>query len=119
MWGLAVAGAQRAGCGTLPDVGEIFKQVSQTVGTESFGKPRIAPKHAPLDLPLNYVRSLWPALLPTIKEFCPDPRDWSILLGLSVQEAIDAGKKAVDPCTALRLVMESAIPMSKVDYAPS
>lgn len=117
VWGLAAAGAQHAGCSALPDVTEIFKHVSQTVGTAGFGKPRIAPNHAPHDLPLNYVRSLWPALLPTIQKFCPNPEDWPVLLGLSVQEAIDAGRKVVDPCTALRLVMESAIPMSKVNLA--
>ena len=117
VWSLAAGTAQRAGCSTVPDLGEIFKHTSETVGTESFGKPRVAPNHMPQDLPLNYVQSLWPRLLPTVRKFCPNPEHWPILFGLSVQDAIDMSKKAIDPCTALQLVMESAVPMSKIDLA--
>ncbi|WP_157199276.1 hypothetical protein [Methylomonas koyamae] len=46
---------------------------------------------------------------------CPHPAHWPILFGLAIQEAIHSGKSVIDPCIALKIVMESAIAMSKVD----
>ena len=119
IWSLAGGAAQHAGCGTLVDIGELFKHVAGTVGKENFGKPRFPEGHDASDLPINYVRSLWPILLPIIQKFCPNPEHWSILLGFSIQEAIEQGKTAIDPCLALQLVMESAAPMSKIDLVPT
>ena len=73
VWGVAGGGAQQAGCNNLPDLTEIIKHTASAVGTETFGKPRIAEKNTPHDLPLNYVRTLWPALKPVIQKFCPNP----------------------------------------------
>jgi len=117
VWSVAAAGAQDAGCKALPDVMEIFTHASRTVGSAEFGKPRTSAEHAPHDMPINYLKSLWPALLPTIQRFCPNPEHWPILLGLSIQQTIVAGKGTIDPCTGLRLVMEAAVPMSKVKLA--
>jgi hypothetical protein len=114
VWGLAGGAAQQAGCASLPDVDDIFKHVSSTVGTPNFGAPRIAQDHRPHDAPLNYVRVLWPALRPVISKFCPNPEHWPILVSMSIYEVIGMGKSVLDPCLAIRLVMESAIPMSKV-----
>jgi len=47
VWGVAGAGAQQAGCANLPDVSEIFKHASLTVGTAAFGKPRVPEGHTP------------------------------------------------------------------------
>lgn len=115
VWSLAGGGAQQAGCKSLPPVEEIFKHVAATVGTPEFGKPRVPRQHPVHDSPLNYVKKFWPSLSPTIGKFCADPEHWPVLLGLSIQEAIVMGKQALDPCLALQIVMESAIPMSKVE----
>jgi hypothetical protein len=114
VWSLAAAGAQKSGCKTPIDLDGVFKHVSETVGGAAFGKPRVPAEHTPHDLPLNYARSLWPALAPTIKKFCTNPEHWPVLLGLSIQDVIGMGKPVLDPCLALQIVMESAIPMSKV-----
>ncbi|MEJ6003253.1 hypothetical protein [Paucibacter soli] len=115
VWGLAAGGAQQAGCSSLPDINEIFKHVTSVVGTDAFGLPRIPEKNKPQDIPINYVRTLWPALFPIISKFCPNPEHWPILLSLSIQEVVGMGKAVIDPCLALQLVMESAVPMSKVN----
>jgi hypothetical protein len=52
-----------------------------------------------------------------VKLFCPNPVDWPILYSLAIQEAVYAGKGVIDPVIAFRIVIESAIPMSKVDLA--
>jgi len=114
VWGLSAGAAQKAGCTKLLDVQEIFKHASETVGSIDFGKPRVPAEHVPHDSPLNYVK-LWAVLVPTIKKFCPDPEQWPVLMGLSIQEVIEMAKNVIDPCLALQIVMESAIPMSKVE----
>lgn len=114
VWGLSAGGAQQSGCQALPNIEGVFKHALESVGSAAFGTPRVPDGHAPHDLPLNYVRSLWPALAPTMKKFCANPEHWPVLLGLSIQEVIGMGKQALDPCLALQIVIESAIPMSKV-----
>lgn len=114
VWGIAGGGAQQYGCNALPDLTGIFKHVTETGGTPAFGKPRVPDGHAAHDLPINYVKTLWPALFPTIQKFCSNPEHWPVLLALSIQDAIGMGKQTLDPCIALQIVMESAVPMSKV-----
>lgn len=113
VWSLAAEQAQKAGVGQLPDVGEIFRHAAATVGSDAFGRLRVPPEHLPRDLPINYVRQLWPLMLPRIRKFCPEPEHWPVLLGFSIQEVIEQGKQVLNPFLAVRLVMESAIPISK------
>jgi hypothetical protein len=115
VWGLAAGAAQHAGCKTLPDINEIFGHVSKVLGSDEFGIPRLPENHKPQDNPINYLKAFWPALFPTVKLFCPTPVDWPILFSLATQEVIVAGKGVIDPGIALKIVMESAISMSKVD----
>jgi hypothetical protein len=115
VWSLAAGGAQQAGCTQFPDLAEIFKHTSTVLGTDKFGLLCVPEAHQAHDLPLAYVQKLWPSLNPTIKKYCPDPEHWPVLLGLSIQEIIVSGKSAIEPGLALRIVMEAAIPMSKID----
>ncbi len=117
VWGLAAGAAQQAGAKELLDIGELFQHTSSVLGSPQFGKPRVPADHPPGDLPLNYLKGLWPALFPLVKLFCPNPVDWPVLYGLAIQEAIAMGKSVIAPELALRIVMESALPMSKVDLA--
>jgi hypothetical protein len=111
--------AQHAGAKDFPDLKEIFQYTASVLGSDQFGIPRVPDTHKPADTPLNYLKGLWPALFPTVKLFCPTPAEWPILYSLAIQEAIYAGKGSIDPGLAFRIVMESAIPMSKIDLANS
>lgn len=115
VWGLAAAAAQKAGCTEFLDVNEIFNHVAGSICSERFGIIRVPENHKPSDKPTEYVKALWPSILPTVKLLCPEHENWPILFGLAIQQAIDAGKSAIDPGMALKIVMESAIPMSKID----
>lgn len=117
IWALSAGAAQQLGCTSLPDVGEIFEHVAQTVGIESFGIPRVPDNHRVNDLPINYVKSLWPKILPVMMPFCRKPSEWPIVFGLAIQQVIYVEKDMIDPKLAVSIVMESAIPMSKVDLA--
>ena len=114
IWSLVGGAAQHLGVTTLPDLTPIFSHVPKTVGEESFGVPRIADPHKPGDVPLDYVKLFWPNLLPMLDEFCDRPMERPVLLGLAAQQVIEMGKDIVPPEIAAELVMECAIPMSKI-----
>jgi hypothetical protein len=116
VWGLAAGAAQKNGCTRLPDVAAILKHVAATVGGPEFGIPRIPAAHTPGDIPANYVRALWPKLTPMFPDFCADAAEWPVLMGLALQEALIMTREALDPCLGLQIVMECAIPMSKIDF---
>lgn len=118
VWSLAAGTAQQQGCKTLPDIGDIFAHVSRTVGDDTrFGIPRIPEGHTPGNLPVNYVKDLWPATLKIIQPFCQEPEEWPVAFGLALQNLMVIAKDVITPDLALTVVMESAIPMSKVDLA--
>lgn len=115
VWGLAAGYAKHLGCQEVLNIDDLFAHVSKTCGADDFGRPRY-PGSAAGDLPINYVKNLWPALLPTVKFFCKTPDEWPILFGLAVQEAMELTKEKIPPGDALTIVMESAVPMSKVTF---
>ncbi len=47
-------------------------------------------------------------------QFCDRPMERPILLGLAAQQAIEMGKDVIPPAEAAKLVMECAVPMSKI-----
>jgi hypothetical protein len=115
VWSLAAGGAQENGCTSILEVSEIFAHVAGTVGSPDFGVPRLPSGHSTNDTPFNYLESHWPRLFPLVSRVCPNPDHWPVLFGLAIQDLMTQSKKALDPCLSLRIVMESAIPMSKVD----
>lgn len=117
VWSVVGGAAQHAGASEFPDLNEIFQHTSTVLGSDQFGVPRMPDGKNAGDLPASYLKALWPHLFPTVKLLCPDPAHWPLLFGLAVQEAVYAGKEAIDPGVAFRIVMESAVPMSKIDLS--
>ncbi len=115
VWSLSAGAVQRLGINKGIDLGNIFKYVTETVGSDNYGLPRIPEGHRPGDIPSDYVRYLWPVFLMTAEEYCASPSEWPILFGLAVQESIVTGKDTLDPLLALSIAMESAVPMAKAD----
>jgi hypothetical protein len=115
VWSLSAAGAQEAGCKELPDILDIFKHVSNVVGSKDFGVLRVPNEHQPHHRPTEYLKAFWLHSLPTLKQFCQHPSEWPIAFSLEIQNIILMGKEVINPCISLKIVMESAIQMSKVD----
>ncbi|MCE0496517.1 MAG: hypothetical protein LV481_01035 [Methylacidiphilales bacterium] len=114
IWSLTAGAVQSLG-DLPPDVGEIFKHVAATIGSAEFGIPRIPAKYRPGDLPINYLKVIWPKIFPVVRVICEEPTEWPILFGIAIQQAITMGKDVIEPVSAAKIVMECAIPMSKVD----
>jgi hypothetical protein len=115
LWGMVGAAATQAGAATLPDPHALFRHAAASVGGDAFGIPRVPARHKAGDTPLGYLKQLWPVLFPLVRHICPEPALWPVVFGVAIQRAIDASKGAIDPAMAFTIVMESAIPMSKVD----
>ncbi|WP_216900151.1 hypothetical protein [Synechococcus sp. CCY 9618] len=113
-WSLAAGAAQQAGCTDLPDPTDLWRHGMATLGHETFGVPRVPDPHRPSQESLQQLPSLWPAVLPVARELCPDPAAWPILFGLVAQKAITLGRDVIDPCVALRIVMDTAVASAMV-----
>lgn len=114
IWKLTTGIVQHLGA-AVPDVAEIFKHVASSVGSDGFGVPRIPADHRPGDLPINYLKIIWPDILPLVRQVSENPVDWPIVFGLAIQDGILRGKDMISPTLSASIVMECAIPMSKVD----
>ncbi len=114
VWSIAAGGAQACGCQRLPDLDDIFAHVANTVGSTEFGLPRLPEGHPVHEAPLFYLERLWPKHFPLVERLCPEPDHWPLAFALAIQELLSQTRAVLEPCVALQVVMESAIPMSKV-----
>lgn len=113
---LALGAAQTCGGAVSVEmVQQAMEHVAKTVGGGEFGKPRLPPDHQASDLPLNYVRFLWPKFVEAFTLYQVSAAQRPAALGFALQQTIDAGKAAIDPTLAARIVIECALPMAKVD----
>ena len=115
VWGLVAGAAQHLGAPELPDLPEIFAHVAHTVGTASFGVPRLSPEHQPQQLPLELLDRLWNPVRNTLAMKVASPGQWPLVLAVAAQQSILKFKGLLEPGLAARIVMEAAIPMSRVD----
>ncbi len=116
IWSFAAGAAQLMKSEELPDIQQIFQHVSSTIGTDDFGLPRYPEGHAPEGgTPASWVRHYWPALMPVAAVFCEKPEEWPILFGAAIQQAILLAEGVLEPFVAVSIVMEAAVPMSKID----
>lgn len=115
VWNIATSTLRKDGLQSLPDLTPIFKHVSESVGSEQFGIPRFPDGHNASDLPLNYVKDLWSVVLPLVRQYSTRPAEWPVLFGFALRDVLRTSKDVLAPEVALLVIMESAIPMSKVD----
>jgi hypothetical protein len=114
VWSLTAGAVAQLGK-PLPDIMDIVKHNVAAVGDAQFGIPRMPEGHGLGDLPLNYLKVVWPKILPIAQRFCDEPTHLPMVFGLAVQNAIIMAKDVIDPTLAGSIAMECAVPMSKVD----
>jgi hypothetical protein len=125
VWGYLAGVAINAGVppAELPDLNEMFKHAASTVGTPEFGVPRMPANLKPMLTPRQAVDRLWPAVRTALARIdgpgaqgrAIDVEHWPIICAIATQQLIGQTKGVMDMKVALRLVMESAIAMSKID----
>jgi hypothetical protein len=113
IWKIVSEGGFDAGAINLPDVADVIRHCAATVGRDEFGIPRVPDAHMPNILPREAVSRFWPAARRKLAVM--DPMSWPLQLALAARSLIVSSKHAVRPDIAVQIVMEAAVPMSKID----
>lgn len=125
LWGLIAAAALALGVpqAELPDYVGIFRRAATTLGTPAFGQVDVPENHTPGATPRQFLDAFWPSIRrllgwsnPTLAGGHTLPtRYWPYVFGMVARQYIEMTRDVLDPRLSLRLIMEAAIPMSKVD----
>jgi hypothetical protein len=99
----------------LPDMSEIVSHAARSIGTRQFGVPRLAREHMPHKLPRSALEEHWRFMQAEFDASGRDPSGWPCDVAAAAQWQMVTGRDAIDLPLAARIVMEAAIPMSKVD----
>jgi hypothetical protein len=108
----------------LPDCLEIFERAAKSIGTPDFGIPILPAGHKSLLTPRRAVEVLWPSTLDmlTREPVVPvpafellAPRHWPLALATVAASLMEAFKASLPPALAVKIAMEAAIPISKID----
>jgi hypothetical protein len=113
IWKIVSDAGRQAGAVNLPDITDIIKHSAASVGGPEFGVPRLSPVHMPPILPREAVNRFWPAARRRLAG--TPPTSWPLHLAMAAHKLIIEQKDALRPDIAVRIVMESAVPMSKID----
>jgi hypothetical protein len=108
-----MAAAPLSNSSELPDLHELAKHVVSTFGSSAFGRPRLPAFVRISELPRTALARTWPKTARILKDCCP--ADWPALIGAAAQNIINANRKTLSPPTAIKILLESAVPMSKLD----
>jgi hypothetical protein len=123
-WNLAAGAARDPKIGDKINLLEIARRAAKDVGGKDFGRPSIGSRHKVTELPIDAVRAHGPWLLARFLELNLDPLRLMYVFSSVAQSFAQfaAGEikevKADTPmkrADIVRLYMESAIPMSKLD----
>lgn len=115
VWKIVAGGTLASGGDHLPDMGNLLRHCAATAGTSAFGLPRLPDDHLPSILPRAALERFWPGarLLLALAE----PLHWPLHMANAAQKLMQAMKGSIPPDLAVRIVMEAAVPMSRVDPA--
>jgi hypothetical protein len=113
IWKIVSDGGYEAGAINLPDVSDMIKHCAATVGGQEFGIPRVPDAHMPALLPRDAVSRLWPAARRRLSVV--EPMSWPLHLATAAHRLIVELKDTIRPDIAVQIVMEAAVPMSKID----
>ena len=96
----------------MPDIEEIMRFVSSNAGSESFGKVRSCAVGEDM---CSYLKNLWQPMCALAIPYC-EKSELHIVFGAALTKLIlTLSKQGVDTKEAVRIAMESAVSMSRVD----
>lgn len=98
----------------LIDVLEIVKYTTETVGQSVFGQPRL-PENIQIRFQPQECLQLWSPFKEQILEALQiEPKKWIIVYAITIQNLMNEAKSVLSPEIAAKIVMECAVPMSKL-----
>jgi hypothetical protein len=115
IWSYIVGAVPDAAHAHLPDVTEIVSHAARTVGSRQFGLPRLPREHMPHKLPRAALEQHWAIVRDELVASARDPLEWPYDLAWAAQWQMLTSRGSLPLPLAAAVVMEAAIPMSKVD----
>lgn len=115
LWSYVTAVVPEEMRGLLPDVTEIVSYAARTIGTRQFGVPRLPLGHMPRKLPFDALVEHWRTVQAEFTASGRNPAEWPFDLATAAQWQMLTGRDLLALPLAAAIVMEAAIPMSKVD----
>ncbi len=115
--GLVLAAAEAAGAKMFPDIEEIVMRAASTCGTPEFFEMNVPKDHQPQIAPLEALRLYWPECREVLENAHTDPVHWGWIIAQAAQTLIVQTKDILEPEMAAKIIMEAAIPMSKISPA--
>lgn len=99
---------------TLDDASSVMGHVASSAGTPDFGTPRLPDQHMPLDTPVGIAINLFQKIGEALDKYEVPYVKRPEAMGFALQRAIDMGKDALDPQTMIKIVIEYAVPPSRI-----
>ncbi len=115
VWAYVSAAVPAESQALLPDITEIVSHAARSIGTRLFGVPRLPREHMPHKMPRAALDEHWQMVRNEFETSGRAPSDWPLDLAAAAQWQIANSPGQLDLALAARIVMEAAIPMSKVD----
>jgi hypothetical protein len=112
---LSLAGAALSVPSELLDIAELARHVVSSMGTEGFGRPRTPPSIDLPELPRDALTRTWGKAARILH--AQRPAEWPAVLGAAALNIIGTNRKALAPPVAVRILLEAAVPMSKLNPA--
>jgi hypothetical protein len=99
----------------LPDMSDIVSHAARTIGSGRFGVPRLPLEHMPQTAPRIALGEDWRLAVREFDGSGRDPAEWPYDLAFAAQWQMLTSRDRLALPLAAKIVMEAAIPMSKVD----
>jgi hypothetical protein len=99
----------------LPEMEDIVSHAARTIGTARFGVPRLPPEHMPQTAPRAALDEDWRLARREFDGSGREPSEWPYDLAFAAQWQMLTSRDRLALPLAAKIVMEAAIPMSKVD----
>jgi hypothetical protein len=112
--GLVLAAAEAAGAKMFPDIEAIVKHAASTCGTPEFFEMNLPKDHQPQMTSLEALQRFWPDCQAVLEQAHTNPVHWGWIIAQAAQTLIVQTKDILEPEMAAKIVMEAAIPMSKM-----
>jgi hypothetical protein len=99
----------------LPDIADIVSHAARGVGTSAFGVPRLPAEHMPRRTARAALDQHWSLVRQEFAGTKRDPAHWPFDLAFAAQWQMLTSRDRLPLPLSAKIVMEAAIPMSKVD----
>jgi hypothetical protein len=99
----------------LPDLNEILGHAARSIGTARFGVPRLPARHMPRIMPRAALNEHWGEVHRELAASNRAASEWPYDLAVAAQWQMLTSRDRLALPLAAAIVMEAAVPMSKVD----